>query len=206
MNTRVDGLTAQLTTKDNKIAALEKRVEELEESADSAEQYYRRSNLLFNGFKETGDTENTDGRIISLVNDAMKLTPPLQAHDIARSHRLRAPRDGGCPRPIIVRFSSDKACEAVYRARSCLKTYNIQHREAPVFVNDDLTTRRAKLAFDCRTLKKEKKIADTWTYNGKVVIKNLTGKIMEVGGPAVYLLARHQSSNIRNVGSFLRII
>ena len=51
MNTRVDGLTAQLTTKDNKIAALEKRVEELEESADRAEQYSRRSNLLFNGFK-----------------------------------------------------------------------------------------------------------------------------------------------------------
>ena len=44
-----------------------------------------------------------------------------------------------------------------------LKTYNSQHREAPVFVNDDLTTRRAKLAFDCRILKKENKIADTWT-------------------------------------------
>ena len=84
MNTRIDGLTA----KDNDIAALQKRVEELEESADRAEQYSRRSNLLFSGFKETGGgaTENTDGQIISLVNDAMKLSPPLKAHDIARSH------------------------------------------------------------------------------------------------------------------------
>ena len=84
MNTRIDGLTAQLTAKDNDIAALQKRVEELEESADRAEQYSRRSNLLFSGFKETGGgaTENTDGQIISLVNDAMKLSPPLQATDL----------------------------------------------------------------------------------------------------------------------------
>ena len=111
----------------------------------------------------------------------MKLSPPLKAHDIARSHRLVAPREGGRPRPIIVLFVSDKARDAVYRARSGLKVYNSQNREAPVFVNDDLTNRRAKLAFDCRKLKKEKKIADTWTYNGKVVMKDLTGKISEVG-------------------------
>ena len=147
------------------------------------------SSSLFQSFMETGGgaTENTDGQIISLVNDAMKLSPPLQAHDIARSHRLGAPREGGRPRPIIVRFVSDKARDAVYRARSGLKVYNSQNRDAPVFVNDDLTNRRAKLAFDCRKLKKEKKIADTWTYNGKVVVKDLTGKISEVGGPAALL-------------------
>ena len=88
---------------------------------------------------------------------------------------------------MIVRFVSDKARDAVYRARSGLKVYNSQNREAPVFVNDDLTNRRAKLAFDCRKLKKEKKIADNWTYNGKVVVKDLTGKISEVGGPAALL-------------------
>ena len=86
-----------------------------------------------------------------------------------------------------MRFSSDKARDAVYRARSGLKVYNSRNREAPVFVNDDLTNRRAKLAFDCRKLKKEKKIADTWTYNGKVAMKDLTGKISEVGGPAALL-------------------
>ena len=187
MNNRIDALTTQLTAKDSKIAALEKRVDELEESADRAEQYVCRSNMLFSGFKETGGKENTDDTVIELVNDTMKLSPPLQAHDIARSHRLGAPREGGRPRPIIVRFSSDKARDAVYRARSGLKTYNSQNREAPVYANDDLTARRAKLAFECRKLKKDKKIADTWTYNGKVVIKDLTGKITEVGGPAVLL-------------------
>ena len=107
MNNRIDALTTQLTAKDSKIAALEKRVDRAE----------RRSNLLFSGFKETGGQETTDDTVIELVNDATKLSPPLQAHDIARSHRLGAPREGGRPRPIIVRFSSDKARDAVYRAR-----------------------------------------------------------------------------------------
>ena len=162
MNNRIDALTTQLTAKDSKIAALEKSVDELEESADRAEQYVCRSNLLFSGFKETGGKENTDDTVIELVNDAMKLSPPLQAHDIARSHRLGPPREGGRPRPIIVRFSSDKARDAVYRARSGLKTYNSQNREAPVYVNDDLTARRAKLAFECRKLKKDKNHKPPW--------------------------------------------
>ena len=151
MNAHIGGLTAQLTSKDEKIPDLEERVEKLEESADRTEQYSRRSNLLFSGFEESGKGENSDGKIITLVNDALKLTPYKQAHDIARSQRL------GVPHPIIVRFSSDKALDSVDRTLSGLKMYNSQHREAPVFVNDDLTTRRAKLAFDCRKLKKKGK-------------------------------------------------
>ena len=127
MKTRIDGLTAQLTAKDNKIAVIEKRVEELEESADRTEMYSRRSNILFSGFMETGESENTDFKIITLVNDAMKLTPPLQTYDIARSHRLGVPRKGVRPRPIIVRFSSDKSRDAVYRACRGLKYYNSEH-------------------------------------------------------------------------------
>ena len=41
INTCIDGVMTQLTAKDNKIAALEKRVEELEESTDRTEQYSR---------------------------------------------------------------------------------------------------------------------------------------------------------------------
>ena len=84
----------------------------LEESADRTEQYSRRSNLLFSGFnKEPEESENTDGRIITLVNDAMKFTPPLQAHDIARSHRLEAPREGGPP-PSTARVAASRPTKA----------------------------------------------------------------------------------------------
>ena len=46
MNARIEGLMAQLVAKDEKIAELVKRVEDLEESADRTEQYTRRSNLV----------------------------------------------------------------------------------------------------------------------------------------------------------------
>ena len=184
MSARIDDMMTQLTIKDNKIDELEKRIEVLEECADRTEQYTRRSNLVFSGFAESIQGENTDDKIIALVNGEMKLAPPLQLTDIARSHRLGAPRAGARQRQIIVRFASDRVRDAVCRARANLKDYNRQHREAPIYINDDLTKRRAKLAYDCRKLKNEKKILDTWSFNGKILIKDLTSKIVEISGPA----------------------
>ena len=112
----------QLTSKDEKIPDLEERVEKLEESTDRTEQNSRRYNMLFSGFEGSGKGENSDGKIITLVNDVLKLMPSQQAHDIARSQRL------GAPHPIIVRFSSDKALDSVDRTLSGLKTYNSQNR------------------------------------------------------------------------------
>ena len=61
-----------------------------------------------------------------------------------------------------------------------LKEYNQQHRDHQVFINDDLTARRSKLASDCRQLKKAKKLTNTWTYYGKLLIKDLSNKVSEV--------------------------
>ena len=61
-----------------------------------------------------------------------------------------------------------------------LKEFNQQHRDHPVFINDDLTARRSKLSFDCRQLKEGKRITDTLTYNGKLLVKDLNNKVSEV--------------------------
>ena len=130
MNTRIEKLTAQLLTKDTVIAELQKNVCALEESADAVEQYTRRSNLVFHGFGEiNGGNEDTDAKIIALVNDKMDIGTPLQIGDIARSHRLGTTRPGARGRPIIVRFTSDRVRDSVYRARVNLKFFNRQHRD-----------------------------------------------------------------------------
>ena len=180
MSASIDALTKQISEKDTRIRELEKKVCTLEELADKNEQYTQRSNLMFRGFKETGKGEDTDAKIMALVNNDMKLAPPLTLVDIARSHRLGKTREGAGNRLIIVRFNSDRVRDSVHRARVNLKVYNQQHRNAPVFVNDDLTARRSKLAFDCRQMKKENRITDTWTYNGKILIKDLNNQIAEV--------------------------
>ena len=184
MNAKMANLTEQVTQRDCKINELEKRIFVLEDSCDRAEQYTRRSNLVFRGLAEQGQGENTEAIVTAFVNDHMKLPSPLLCKDIARCHRLGAQRSGTLHRPIIVRFASDRSRDVVYRARANLKDFNGSHRGNPVYINDDLTSRRAKIAFDCHSLKKQKKISDTWTFNGKILIKDLTGKVTEINSAA----------------------
>ena len=46
-----------------------------------------------------------------------------------------------------------------------------------VYIADDLTKRRANLAYQARMLKRANVIRDTWTYDSKILIKNLHNKI-----------------------------
>ena len=87
-------------------------------------------------------------------------------------------------RPIIVQFASDRSRDEVYRARINLKAFNGAHRTSPVYINDDLTSRRSKIAFDCRSLKKQKKISGTWTFDGKILIKDLNSKLSDINSGA----------------------
>ena len=52
-----------------------------------------------------------------------------------------------------------------------------QRRSLSFYFNEDLTAIRASLAYDSRMLKKQKKIHDCWTTNGKILIKDRADKI-----------------------------
>ena len=119
----MEQLIAQLTASNTRIQDLEKRVKDLEDQADKTEQYTRRSNLLFSGLPETGVGEDTEEKILEIVNGKMGVQPPLSAHDIARSHRLGKRRDDKHCRPVIVRFGSDRVRDRVFRARTALKGF-----------------------------------------------------------------------------------
>ena len=49
-----------------------------------------------------------------------------------------------------------------------------------MFINEDLTARRAALARNTRTLTKERKLSDCWTTGGNVVVKELDSNIRQV--------------------------
>ena len=49
-----------------------------------------------------------------------------------------------------------------------------------IFINEDLTARRASLARQTRSLKKDRKVTDCWTTGGNVMIKELNNKIRQV--------------------------
>ena len=103
--------------------------------------------------------------------------------DLERSHRIGQNtnnRDRPRRRTIIVRYRSEAVRDDVYRSRTKLKNHNQHHRDEQVYINEDLTSKRASLAYKARSLKKENKINDCWTYTGKVLVKTNAGMIKEI--------------------------
>ena len=185
VNAHVHTLHAKLDEKEQIIRFLEEKVAALEASADSVDQYGRRANLHVRGIPEQADPgESTDELVLDVLNNKMGMTPPVQKHQLVRSHRLGRIKEGQDrqrhPRPIIVRFCSERLRDEVFKARTTLKPHDEQHRDSPAFLNDDLTALRGKLAYDARIIKREKKIADTWTAYGKVLVKTLTNQVQKL--------------------------
>ena len=179
-NAMTEQVMNQLKAQEARITVLEAKVKSLQVSADDNEQRGRRANLVFTGIPEAGmnDDENTDEILMEIINIKMEVTPPVTKTDIERSHRLGRRREDNRNRPIIMRFTSDRRRDTIIRCRGNLKKHNTAQRA--VYVNEDLTAFRAKLAFDARQLKKRKRVTDTWTFNGKVVVKDLHNKIHEI--------------------------
>ena len=53
------------------------------------------------------------------------------------------------------------------------ETEDTQDFPNPVYISDDLTQKRAKLAQKCRQLKQDKIFLDTWIFDGRVLAKDL---------------------------------
>ena len=149
-------------------------MERLEGECDRVEQYSRRGNLRFSGIPETGEGEDTTAKVVEIINTKMAFTPPPPSVSGGHycCHRLGKRSDtGDRRRVVIVRFSKVTVRDGVIRARSRLRNTNGSTEQ--IYVNEDLTQRRAALAAATRQMKKTHKFNDCWTYNGKSVVKTL---------------------------------
>ena len=152
-----------------------------------------------------------EDKIMKLVNDDLKLTPPLVLGDIEVAHRLPHPKKkleqfqkdegiaDGTPidtlsaelkkklgaRSVIVKFGSRRVKSRVMAVRKSLKNLkssaNQGHQES-IFFQDDLTAGRAKLAYEARILKRLELIDDTWVWDSKVLIKEKNGRTYSING------------------------
>ena len=64
-----------------------------------------------------------------------------------------------------------------------LKDLNPTSYPYPVYFQDDLTARRAKLAYEARQLRQLGAISDTWIAHSKVIIKDNYNRIHSVTSP-----------------------
>ena len=93
--------------------------------------------------------EDTTTIVMGVINSKMSFKPPLESSQLERSHRVGPKldqQDRVRSRPIIVRFKSENTRDAVLKARFRLKEHNKRHRDARIYINEDLTVRCATLA------------------------------------------------------------
>lgn len=161
-------LSKKLDDQKLEIENMKSHINNLEYEVDNLQQYSRRNSLRIAGMPER-ENENTDNIVLKLCNE--QLNVPVTSADIDRSHRVGSkPADSRRSRAILVKFVRYRVREQVYKARSSLKhTRDFKS----VYVNEDLTHKRAILAKKARELCKDKPdlLENTWVRDGKIFVK-----------------------------------
>lgn len=165
LNDRIASLEARNATLEGQNTALMSRVAVLEKAADQAEQYSRRNNIRISGCPETAN-EDTDNIVLKMASD---IGCDLQVHEIDRSHRVGKPGENRTrPREIIVKFTSYRARQKLYKMRVALKDHGYQG----TFLNEDLTQYRSKLLYEARKVVKAERAKGAWSSDGNILIKD----------------------------------
>ena len=191
-NAITSSLRSEIRTLREALERKEEKIAELQDRVDSLEQYSRRNNVRISGIPDsTSDVENTDA-IVKKVGEVIGMT--ITDEMIDRSHRVGKP--GKMGRDVLVKFTSYRYKHLIMRARSGLKNKDaarlglspagavrqpesaaaaaampIPSPAGRVYVNDDLTRERSRVAARARQLKRDKKIKDTWVRDGEIYVK-----------------------------------
>ena len=141
------------------------RVASLEKAADQAEQYSRRNNIRISGYDEAGH-ESIDDIVMKMASD---IGSDLLLSEIDRSHRVGRPDPGRTkPREILIKFTSYRARQKLYKKRTVLK----DKCYSGVFLNEDLTKLRSKVLFEAHKVVKADCAKGAWSSDGNILIKD----------------------------------
>ena len=170
LTTRIEAMEAR-----EKIA--DKTIHDLEEKYDDIEQYSRKFNLEIHGIPERKEEDIT--QIIFDLADT--IDADVREEDIDICHCLY--KAEGKARPIIVKFTNYDSKYEMYSKR--LRLRKVDNREKfgveRVFINENLTSRRALLYSKVRKKVKDNSAWNTWTMDGKIFLrKSPTGRPIRI--------------------------
>ena len=99
-------------------------------------------------------------------------------------HTSPSPEQPSSPsRSIIVKFASRRTKAQVMSNKKNLKDNPFKAADGSchsVYIADDLTKRRAQMAHQARQLKRAGLIQDTWTFDSKILVKDLRNLILPI--------------------------
>ncbi|KAK3103244.1 hypothetical protein FSP39_017777 [Pinctada imbricata] len=155
---------SEMTALKQEIKLKDVKINELKNKVEGLEMYGRRNGIRVYGIPEQ-EHENTDEIVLSLANDIQAKIPDIA---LGRSHRV-GPKTGNKPRPIIAKFIGHN-----YKVEFLKHKKNLKDIRTPqqIFVNEDLTSKRANWAKTARGWKKSGKIKKTWTRDGILFVQN----------------------------------
>lgn len=182
-------LTKKIVTLQKSNDDLSTQVRDLNGKVDDLEQYGRRMCIRISGVPEMQDENIND--LVMKVGDEIYANVTRQ--DIDRAHRVgrkdgsgktdrrdddisdgqeTAAKSVSRSRDIIVKFTNSTARLEFLKGRKALRDMN-----ANIFINEDLTASRMKLAFQCRDLKRDKNssVSKTWVFGGNVFAQDKGG-------------------------------
>ena len=170
LSDRLDAMETAIAAKDKEIKDLKGKLQTAEQKLDNQEQYSRRTSVRLSGIPEpeNGAHDDPDAEMQKIFT-ALEITPVIN-----RVHRV-GPKRSGAARPILCQFVSYPDRTALLKRRKDLRA-----RMPNVYINEDLTRDRSRAYYKARCLKRQKKILDTWTSEGRIVVKDKSGKIIYI--------------------------
>ena len=174
LNNSVQELTSAVNKLQLELVKSSDKCNDLEEKCDNLEQYSRRTNIIISNVP-LNNSVTLETQVCNILNEYV--SPPIEPADIDRTHRIyqKANRKtSDTPPDIIVKFLSyrSKARILTQGPMEQLRADN-QDREDKdkIFVSEDLTNTRKGLFFSTRQMKRKRLIKDTFTRDGKIVVK-----------------------------------
>ena len=128
-------------------------------------QYNRRENIVISGIP--ADVADRDIEKYSVEMLRHFGVHGLSSYEIVACHRLNNQKNNRFPKNVIIRFVNRKRA---YEALDKFFLYKKNNPRCRINIYENLCPQYAKIFNQCRKLKNEKKIIDTYTYEGKIYI------------------------------------
>ena len=111
-----------------------------------------------------------------LVN--MDVQDKINMQNIDRVHtiwQIKTTNTRNRPRRIIVKIKDYSSMDTVMKNRKLLRA-----TRPDVYISEYLTQTRSRLLYLGHTINRQRKIQDCWSYGGRIIIKDLNGKIRNI--------------------------
>ena len=118
--------------------------------------------------------------IINVIEFAKQNGVNMDKEDIKSvSAFLKKDRNGVQTELATIRFKDETSKKKFLQVKKTLW----ERRSKDIFINDDLTALNSNIAFNARRLKKDNKIEDMWSHEGRIYIRKLQadgGQVLQI--------------------------